>query len=161
APAAAAPARDPLPVREVTAFKDGHAFVLREGSMKPDAEGRVVLDGLPVPVLGTFWPYATGDARVVSATAAKEHVVRQRDAVELRDFIDGNAGAEVVLVDIANESIEGRLLPSPRPRTDEPEGAAGTGALPVGAPRPADKGSIVLVRTSAGTRVIPLERVRD
>src|SRR5262249_11881742 len=77
-------ARDRLPVREVTAFKDGHAFVLREGSMQPDADGRVVLEGLPVPVLGTFWPYATGDARVVSATAGRDRVVRQHEAVELR-----------------------------------------------------------------------------
>src|SRR5262249_4202290 len=101
--AAAKGARDPLPVREVTAFKDGHACVLREGSMQPDADGRVVLEGLPVPVLGTFWPYATGDARVVSATAGRDRVVRQHEAVELRDWIDANAGADVVLVDITNE----------------------------------------------------------
>lgn len=36
-----------LPVREVTAFKDGHAFVLHEGSLPTDASGNVVMDYLP------------------------------------------------------------------------------------------------------------------
>jgi hypothetical protein len=32
-----------LPVREVACFKDGHAFVMREGPRKLDAGGRTVL----------------------------------------------------------------------------------------------------------------------
>ena len=56
-----------LPVQELTAFKDGHAYIVRESSLAGDANGLVVLDQLPVPVLGTFWPYATGGASVVSA----------------------------------------------------------------------------------------------
>ncbi|MBE3068865.1 MAG: hypothetical protein IMZ66_01375, partial [Planctomycetes bacterium] len=47
-----------MPIREVTVFKDGHAFVLHEGNAPVDASGRVVLDYLPSPVLGTFWPYS-------------------------------------------------------------------------------------------------------
>ncbi|HOA72526.1 MAG TPA: hypothetical protein PL151_01535 [Phycisphaerae bacterium] len=35
---------DPLPIREVTVFKDGHAFVLREGRVTVDESGRAVLD---------------------------------------------------------------------------------------------------------------------
>ena len=36
-----------MPVKEVTVFKDGHAFVLHEGRMTTDASGNVVLDNLP------------------------------------------------------------------------------------------------------------------
>ena len=36
-----------MPVREVTVFKDGHAFVLHEGSMPVDASGDVKMDYLP------------------------------------------------------------------------------------------------------------------
>src|SRR6186713_2434910 len=58
-----------LPVREVTIFKDGHAFVLREETLAADDAGDIVLDDLPEPVLGTFWPYASGGAKLLSATA--------------------------------------------------------------------------------------------
>ena len=64
-----------LPVRELTAFKDGHAFVLREDALQKDAEGNVVLDELPTPVLGTFWPFVVGgDAKLISARAGVDEV---------------------------------------------------------------------------------------
>jgi hypothetical protein len=43
-----------MPVKEITVFKDGHAFVLHEGPLPTDGAGNVVLDYLPAPVLGTF-----------------------------------------------------------------------------------------------------------
>ena len=52
-----------MPVKEVTVFKDGHAYVVHEGAMPTDAAGNVLLDLLPTPVLGTFWPYALKRAR--------------------------------------------------------------------------------------------------
>src|SRR2546427_6978036 len=56
-----------MPVKEVSIFKDGHAFVLHEGSMPVDASGDVVMDYLPQPVLGTFWAYTTDANTKVSA----------------------------------------------------------------------------------------------
>jgi hypothetical protein len=44
-----------MPIREVTIFKDGHAFVWHEGTMPTDGAGHVLMDYLPTPVLGTFW----------------------------------------------------------------------------------------------------------
>ena len=46
-----------LPVKEVTIFKDGHAYVLHEGSLPTDEKGNVAMDQLPKPILGTFWAY--------------------------------------------------------------------------------------------------------
>src|SRR6185436_3772979 len=48
-----------MPVKEITIFKDGHAFLLHEGAMPTDAAGNVIMDYLPAPVLGTFWPYSS------------------------------------------------------------------------------------------------------
>src|ERR1035441_1085466 len=47
-----------LPIKEITVFKDGHAFVAHEGAMPTDEHGNVVMDYLPAPVVGTFWPYS-------------------------------------------------------------------------------------------------------
>ena len=43
-----------MPVRELTIFKDGHAFVLHEGNMPTDESGNVVLDYLPAPANREF-----------------------------------------------------------------------------------------------------------
>src|SRR5215471_11061485 len=65
-----------MPVKEVSIFKDGHAFVLHEGSMPVDPAGNVFLDYLPAPVLGTFWAYPTDSGLKISAiTAGQQRVV--------------------------------------------------------------------------------------
>ena len=38
-----------MPVREVTVFKDGHAFVLHNGKMPVEPSGDVLMDYLPAP----------------------------------------------------------------------------------------------------------------
>jgi hypothetical protein len=60
-----------LPVREVTVFKDGHAFVVHEGSLPTSGDGNLLLHNLPTPVLGTFWPYSTqAGARLTAVTVS-------------------------------------------------------------------------------------------
>ena len=56
-----------LPVKEVTVFKDGHAFVLHEGKQPVGAGGDVVMDYLPAPVIGTFWPFSADRRAKLSA----------------------------------------------------------------------------------------------
>jgi hypothetical protein len=156
---ATAPAQEPasiLPVREVTVFKDGHAFVLREGAATADQGGRVVLDGLPAPVLGTFWPYASGSARLVSATAAKERVSRDRTALDLREWLLANAGSLVRIVDRDGRTIEGELIGIPERSAAELERDD-----PAGTPRLPERGSIVLVRSHPSIVSLPLDRIRD
>ncbi|MBI5851678.1 MAG: hypothetical protein HZB39_11735 [Planctomycetes bacterium] len=134
-----------LPVREVTVFKDGHAYLLREMPLDPKAGGRVVLDELPIPVLGTFWPYASGGARLVSAKAGRETVAEDLPAVDLRQLARANLGKDVVIVDVNQERIEGKLLAMPTRSRD------GTAA----------EGELLLVSTSSGTRAVPMMLVRD
>ena len=46
-------------VTSVALFKNGLAFVTREAEL-PHVDARLRLDGLPVPVHGTFWAWSPG-----------------------------------------------------------------------------------------------------
>jgi hypothetical protein len=149
-----------LPVREVTVFKDGHAFVLREGTAAVGEGGRVVLDDLPNPVLGTFWPYAapgSGAPSLRSVIAARENVAAARDAAGIPDLLAANVGASVRVRDAAQsppqwfdatvQSVRGSLVLF---KTAE-------GLRPMDAARVAD---IVFVGDSAKT-TLPDQQARD
>ncbi|MFY9345424.1 MAG: hypothetical protein WAT39_23230 [Planctomycetota bacterium] len=132
-----------LPVREVTVFKDGHAWVVRDTAL-PDGKGEVVLDELPQPVLGTFWPFATG-ARLVSAKAGRDQVVRELPAMDFRQIARANVGKDVTVVTTDRERLDGKLLGVPSRQET---------------PSPSD-GDLLLLQTANGTRVLPLAAVRD
>jgi hypothetical protein len=90
-----------MPVKEVTIFKDGHAFVMHAGKMPTNAEGNVEMDYLPTPVLGTFWPYSTNkQATLNSVTASTRKVVAERTALTVREMIEANVGADVLITEV-------------------------------------------------------------
>src|SRR5258706_6737823 len=77
-----------MPVKEITVFKDGHAFLLHSGKMPTDAAGNVLLDALPQPVLGTFWPYSAGkNAKMTSVTASRHKGKLERTTLSIRELI--------------------------------------------------------------------------
>jgi len=87
-----------MPVREITVFKDGHAFVLHEGEMPVDENGDVSLEELPRPVLGTFWPYAAEPgAELVGVVAGKRKVTVERPALGMAELLRANLGATVTI----------------------------------------------------------------
>jgi hypothetical protein len=142
------PARVPatkLPVREVTVFKDGHAYLVREAPLPADVGGTFVLDELPAPVLGTFWPFASDGARLVSAKASREKVQSDVTAMDLRQIARANTGKEVLVVTADKERLEGKLLGVPTRQT-----------IPS-----ASDGELLLVQTASGTRALPLGSVRE
>ncbi|MEY2785617.1 MAG: hypothetical protein RL277_1827 [Planctomycetota bacterium] len=131
-----------LPVREVTVFKDGHAYLLREGRIPANAAGELVLDELPIPVMGTFWPYAADGAKLVYAKAGHEESENEVDALDLRQLIEANQGRKASLKDASNDMITGTLR---------------------GVPKSADgnaSASFVLIESTEGTRAIDLMQVR-
>jgi hypothetical protein len=133
-----------LPVREVTVFKDGHAYVIRDTAL-PEGASQVVIDELPAPVLGTFWPFASGPAQLVSAKAGREVVPQDVVAIDVRQIVSANTGKQVVVLTHAGERVEGKLL-----------------GVPSRQPRPAGtEGELLLLETQQGTRVLPLAQVRD
>ncbi len=157
---AQAPPTPPLlPVREVTVFKDGHAYVVREMALPADAGGKVVLDELPVPVLGTFWPFAADGARLVSAKAGRERVALDLPAVNLLQVARANVGKDVVVLMNDKERIEGKLLavPEREPPKKAPEPPPGVFHVQPGPSEP----SLLLVQTASGTRALSINNVRD
>lgn len=99
-----------LPITEVTAFKDGHALVVRSGTVKTDGAGDVLLDELPRPLLGTFWASDLEDRAVLRAVTAK--VVEETETVEpsnVPDLLTHNVGAEIEFLDVTNGLRRGVL----------------------------------------------------
>lgn len=159
-----------LPIREVTAFKDGHAFVLRQGDVALGADGRIVLDELPQPILGTFWPAVHGDGCTLRSVTAGQHRVEvERTATELRQMLAANVGREVVVREFDGVRYRATIVELPQRPGDEVGAEPGTvgPALPVA-------GDCVLLRTTetradtsaariadAGLRLVRLDRIID
>jgi len=113
APAPAAPPPPPtLPIREITVFKDGHAMLLHEGELPVDPAGNVVMEGLPQPVMGSFWPYSADPKAPLSAVVAGHRKVKvDRDAASVADLLSANKGAQVTLMTRSRgEAISGTLV---------------------------------------------------
>lgn len=165
-----------LPVKEITVFKDGYAFVLHEGTLPTNADGDVVLNALPTPVLGTFWPYSSDAAATLqSVVASRQRTVSNRTALGIRDLIEANIGAQVVIKESDNTKYAATILAVPQQTLAEAESSTRfVAALPndsysyrVVTPQVAgtlpipQKGSIVLLQNSDGVRALPLERIQD
>lgn len=149
-----------MPVREVTIFKDGHAFVLHEGNMPVDANGEVVLRDLPTPVVGTFWPYAT-TGRLKSVVASRQSVVGQRTALSVRELLKANVGADVTIIESDNQRFDAKILsvPEPPPQDDAPvENAAVRDSVPSETVRESE---VVLLATKEGVRARPLNSINE
>ncbi|MBI4914601.1 MAG: hypothetical protein HY825_02030 [Acidobacteria bacterium] len=147
-----------MPVKEVTVFKDGHAFVLNEGKLPVDAAGNVQLDDLPTPVLGTFWPYSAGKAaRLQAVVAGQRRVLVERTALSLRELIEANAGASATITETGGLRYTATLMGIPERGAEELE----TTAPPGGPPRLPEKGGVVLLKTQDGVKVVELARIQD
>jgi hypothetical protein len=130
----AAPPPPKMPLREITVFKDGHALLLHEGVMPLDDAGNVVLDGLPSPVMGSFWPYSADPAATLAGVVAGQRSLRvERDATTLLELLQANKGAQVSITLRTRETLSGVLM--------------------------ALNGSLVLVRTLDGLRPLPFETI--
>lgn len=162
----AAPARADvfarLPVKEVTVFKDGHAFVVHEGEMPVEPDGTVRLDYLPTPVLGTFWPYAAEpDVKIASVTAGRRRVSIRRTALTLREILEANPGAEALVTERQDEKTTVRY-PATILGVPERSGEELSETGPPGAEeRLPEKGSLVLLKTEEGTKAVPVDRILD
>lgn len=108
-----------MPVKEITVFKDGHAFVLHEGRLPTSAGGKVVLENLPNPVIGTFWPYSV-DAKtpLLSVVSSRRKVRVERTPLTLRELLEANAGAEVTIA-VDSNRLTGRIVNIPRRSSEE------------------------------------------
>ncbi|MCX5655623.1 MAG: hypothetical protein NTY65_13375 [Planctomycetota bacterium] len=153
-----------LPIKEVTVFKDGHAFVLHEGKAATDAAGRVVLDYLPAPVLGTFWPYsADPKVKLTTVTAGRRLTTVKRTALAIPELLEGNVGAKVRIREAAKgeknppEVYEAVILGIPTRTSEELSRTSPPGTEE----RLPQKGGIVLLKTTEGTRAVPIANIDE
>ena len=155
-----------MPVKEITVFKDGHAFVLHSGKMPTEANGNVVMDYLPTPVVGTFWPYsAEKGAKLTAVTASQHKVLVDHTAISLRELIEGNIGAAVSVTELPADGgsnakaiiYDATIVSIPEQSGEELEATSppnGGEKLPI-------KGNVVLMKTVAGMKVVNIDRIVD
>lgn len=153
-----------MPVKEVSVFKDGHAFVMHEGAVPTDASGDVVMDYLPSPVLGTFWTYSVDANTKVTAVSAGQHrVVVERTALKLLEILESNIGADVIVTEKpSGAGREGLTYPATIldiPRRSSEELAA---TSPPNAPESLPiRGELILLKTTEGFKALALDRIQD
>lgn len=158
-----------MPVKEITVFKDGHALVVHGGQMPTDASGAVLLDYLPSPVLGTFWPYSSDPkVKLTGVTSSQRRVLVDHTALTIPELVEANPGVEVTI----KETPE---LATPTPGAAAPAGAVyeatiigiaqrsveelETTSPPDAAPKLPQKGTLLFVKTPGGTRTVELSRI--
>lgn len=152
-----------MPVRAITVFKDGHAWVVHEGQMPVDAAGNVLLDYLPTPVLGTFWPYAVGtNVRLQAVTASPRRTLVDRTALTLRDLLEANVGARVLVTEVGDGKTETRyeskILSMPVRSATELQA---TDTASIDTERLPQKSDLIWLQTASGTRVLNINQIRD
>ncbi|MBI5648197.1 MAG: hypothetical protein HY962_14795 [Ignavibacteriae bacterium] len=150
-----------MPVKEVTVFKDGHAFMLHSGRMPVDDKGNVVMDYLPNPVIGTFWPFSSDSrAALSSVTASRRTVLVDRTALQLRELIEANIGAEVLVTETGTPAptpYRATIIDVPAQSSDELEAAD----EPYSGEKLTRKSDIVLLKTSGGVKAVHMDHIQD
>jgi len=147
-----------MPVKEITIFKDGHAFVLHEGKMPAGIDGNVTIDYLPRPIIGTFWAYsADSNAKLTGVVSHKRVVPVKRTALTIPELIEGNIGARVRIIEAGLAAYETTILGIPTRSTEELSSAE-----PPGSPEKLpQRGSIVLLKFEGGVKAIPISRIQE
>jgi len=145
-----------LPVKEITVFKDGHAFVLHEGTLPLGASREVFLDYLPRPVIGTFWPYAADpEVELTGVKAGRRRVTVDRTALNLREILESNTGAEVMIEEKQGQRYAATLAGIPSRSPEELEATN----PPHGEERLTSKGDVILLETVEGIKVVRVDQI--
>lgn len=145
-----------MPVKEITIFKDGHAFVLHEGEMPTGTDGNVVIDYLPRPIIGTFWAYsADTKAKLTGVVSHKRIVPIKRTALTIPELIEGNIGSRVLVKD--QNVYEATILGIPTRSSQELGRTSAPGspeALPV-------RSDVVKLKVAEGVKIVPINQIQQ
>jgi hypothetical protein len=147
-----------MAVKEITVFKDGHCFVAQEGQLPTDPDGNVLLDQLPQPVIGTFWPYTRErTAKLTGVVASQRRVIIPRTALTLRELLEANVGGEALITEVDSNRYSATIVGFPVRSAEEQDGIN-----PPNSPaRLPEKGKILLLRTTDGTKALDIGRITD
>lgn len=147
-----------LPVREVTIFKDGHAYVLHEGSMKTDDTGDVVMDYLPNPVMGTFWAYsAQPGVTLESVVSSRDELDVEHPSTSIEDLLKGNLGKAVLVKETTrSETYQATILRILEETSPTPNAGVNRNYQP-----PQSTVKIVLLKAAEGIRAVPVNQIQQ
>ena len=147
-----------IPVKEVTVFKDGHSFILHEGKMPVDESGNVVMDYLPTPVLGTFWPYSTEEnTKLTSVVAGRQIVAITRTTLDLQELLKANVGAKVAITENGHKKYVATIVAVPTRSSHELE----TTSPPNSNPSLPQEGKVILLKITEGVKAVRLKNITD
>ncbi|MFC1635473.1 hypothetical protein ACFL5Z_11585 [Planctomycetota bacterium] len=147
-----------MPVKEITIFKDGHAFVLHEGEMPTDTDGNVAIDYLPKPIMGTFWAYSADvRAELIGVISHKCIVPVKRTAMTIPELIESNIGAKVRITEVGLAAYETTILGIPTRSLEELRRSESPGN-PEKLPQ---RGNIVLLKFEGGVKAVPINRIQE
>ncbi|MBY0548319.1 MAG: hypothetical protein K2W95_13570 [Candidatus Obscuribacterales bacterium] len=152
-----------MPVKEITVFKDGHAFVLHEGAMSTDGAGNVVMDYLPTPVMGTFWSFSADKAaKLSSVISSRRKVLIPNTALNLRELIEANPNSDARIVELRGAGdkatfveYDATIVGIPVRTSEELEETSPPNSgemLPIA-------GEVVLLKTASGVSAVPLTKI--
>jgi len=153
-----------MPVKEITVFKDGHVLVLHEGKMPTDEGDDVLMDYLPTPIMGAFWPYsADKDVKLTGVVAGRRKVRVNRTALNLRELLEANVNAEVVIHEVPavkddpGARYDATIVGIPARSGEELEATSPPNAGEM-LPR---KGDLILLKTAQGVKAVPIGRIQE
>ncbi len=159
-------ALDRMPVTEITVFKDGHAFALHAGKLPVDDSGKAVMDYLPAPVLGTFWPFCSDrEVKLSAVTAGQRKIGVERTALNLPELLEANVGGEALVSELlpaagkegAYVTYRATILGVPAQSGEELEATS----PPNTGERLPQKGSLALLKTAEGVKAVAISRIQD
>ncbi|MDB6123411.1 MAG: hypothetical protein JWQ71_2404 [Pedosphaera sp.] len=147
-----------MPVKEITVFKDGHAFVAQEGAMPVNAKGNVLMNYLPAPVVGTFWPYAADkSAKLTGVTASQRRISVERTALNLRELLEANIGAEAIITEKNTNKYAATIMGIPTRSSEELESTS----PPNSGEKLPESGNLILLKTSDGVKAVNIDQIQD
>ncbi|HEV7240778.1 MAG TPA: hypothetical protein VGQ36_16180 [Thermoanaerobaculia bacterium] len=126
-----------IPVAEAIVFKNGLAFLTRQGPLT-FRDGQAIVAPAPEALLGTLW-IAAGNRRIDVVHASKEAITVESVATSVTALLEANAGRMVTLL-VDDREYTGKLLavPASEPPPSSPDAvtvAHWSGAVPANAER--------------------------
>ena len=97
-----------LPAKYVAVFKNGYAFVVREGQIKT-RDGWAVTEQVPEASFGAYWIGAQDDAYLEQAIGSRELVETPVVAQTIEDLIELNPGKQAVFT-VNDKPIQGKIV---------------------------------------------------
>jgi hypothetical protein len=124
-----------------------------------------MMDYLPSPTLGTFFPYCRErNARLASVVAGMRRVSVSRTALTLKELIEGNPGVAVRIDEVTGQGLQEKtltydatILGVPTRSSEELDETS----PPNSGEQLPEKSNLALLKTATGTSVVSLDRIQS